>query len=93
MFGSFPSAAVYLKVSPEGEGFTPSHRETVKKYVMLRANGANTSAIMIGHSAGGAADGFILSAGQQSPALYVDQLNKLYLVGGAADQGYSWIAC
>ncbi len=65
----------------------------VKKYLMLRANGANTSVIMIGHSAEGAADGFILSAGQQSPAIYADNLNKVYIVGGAADQGYSWIAC
>ncbi|MCL4195412.1 MAG: hypothetical protein KJZ87_26980 [Thermoguttaceae bacterium] len=65
----------------------------VKKYVMLRANGANTGVITIGHSAGAAADGFILSAGQQSPPIYVDNLNKVYIVGGAADQGYSWIAC
>jgi hypothetical protein len=65
----------------------------VKKYVMLRANGANTSVIMIGHSAAGVADGFILSAGQQSPPIFVDTLSKVYIVGGAAGQGYSWIAC
>jgi len=65
----------------------------VKKYVMLRAHGANGSVIMVGHSAAEAANGFILSAGQQSPPIYVDNLNKLYLVGGASDQGYSWIAC
>ena len=65
----------------------------VKKYVMLRANGANGNVIMVGHSAAEVGDGFILSAGQQSPAIYVDDLNKVYIVGGAADQGYSWIAC
>jgi len=65
----------------------------VKKYVMLRANGANSSVITVGDRADNAADGFILSAGQQSPPIYVDNLNKLYIVGGAADQGYSWIAC
>jgi len=65
----------------------------VKKYVMLRANGANTSVIMIGHSAASAVDGFILSASQQSPPLYVNDLSKVFIVGGAADQGYSWIAC
>jgi len=65
----------------------------VKKYVMLRANGANASVIMIGHTSAAVTDGFILSAGQQSPPIYVDNLNKLYIVGGAADQGYSWIAC
>jgi len=65
----------------------------IKKYIMLRANGANGNVIMVGHSAADAGDGFILSAGQQSPPIYVDNLNKVYLVGGAADQGYSWIAC
>lgn len=64
----------------------------VKKYVMVRANGANDSVVMIGHTAAGVADGFILSAGQQSPPIYVDQLNKVYLIGGLAGQGYSWIA-
>jgi hypothetical protein len=65
----------------------------VKKYVMLRANGANSNVIMLGNTAANVGDGFILSAGQQSPPIYVDDLNKLYIVGGAADQGYSWIAC
>jgi hypothetical protein len=65
----------------------------VKKYIMLRANGANGNVIMVGHSAAGAGDGFLLSAGQQSPPIYVENLNKLYLVGGAGNQGYSWIAC
>jgi hypothetical protein len=65
----------------------------VKKYVMLRANGANGNVIMVGNRADNAEDGFILSAGQQSPPIYVDDLAKVYIVGGAADQGYSWIAC
>jgi hypothetical protein len=65
----------------------------VKKYVMLRANGANASVIMIGNRADNAGDGFILSAGQQSPPLHVDDVNRINIVGGAADQRYSWIAC
>lgn len=65
----------------------------VRKYVMLRANGANTSVIMIGNTADNADSGFILSAGQQSPPIHVDDLAKIYIVGGAADQGFSWIAC
>ncbi|MFZ5832764.1 MAG: hypothetical protein ACOY3P_21975 [Planctomycetota bacterium] len=36
MRGSAPSEKVYLKVSPEGEGFTPSHRETVNRYGQVR---------------------------------------------------------
>jgi hypothetical protein len=65
----------------------------VNKYVVVRANGANTGIILIGTTVANVGDGFILSAGQISPPIYVDQLNKVYLVGGAAGQGYSWIAC
>jgi hypothetical protein len=65
----------------------------VKKYVVVRANGANTGIILIGTAVSNVGDGFILSAGQVTPPIYVDQLNKVYLKGGAANQGYSWIAC
>ena len=61
----------------------------VKKYVVVRANGANTGIILIGTTVSNVGDGFILSAGQISPPIFVDQLNKVYLKGGAADQGYS----
>lgn len=96
------AAMTAIDVDLEGEGHAvavtvnePGHAVgwEVKKYVMLRANGANGNVIMVGHSAAGAGDGFILSAGQQSPPIHVANLNKVYLVGGAADQGYSWIAC
>lgn len=92
--------AIDVDLDGEGHGVTITVNEhghavgwPVKKYVMLRANGANTSVIMIGNRADNAADGFILSAGQQSPPISVDDLNKVYLVGGAEGQGYSWIAC
>ena len=92
--------AVDVDLEGEGHGVTVTVNERghavgwpVRKYVMLRANGANGNVIMVGHSAAAVGDGFILSAGQQSPPLHVDNLNKLYLVGGAADQGFSWIAC
>jgi hypothetical protein len=65
----------------------------VNKYVVVRANGANSGIISIGTTAANASDGFILAAGQVSPPIYVDQLNKVYIVGGAANQNYSWIAC
>jgi hypothetical protein len=96
------SALVATDVDLEGEGHAvavavvePGHAvgRELKKYVMLRANGANGNVIMVGHSAAAVGDGFILSAGQQSPPIYVDNLNKVYLVGGAGGQGYSWIAC
>jgi len=92
--------AIDVDLEGEGHAIAVSVNErghavgwAVKKYVMLRANGANTSVIMIGNTAANAGDGFILSAGQQSPPLYVDDLNKVHIVGGAADQGYSWVAC
>jgi 5-hydroxyisourate hydrolase-like protein (transthyretin family) len=65
----------------------------VKKYVVVRANGANNNIIMVGASEATADDGFILSAGQISPPIYADNLNRVYLKGGAANQGYSYIAC
>ena len=65
----------------------------VRKYVVVRADNANGNVIKIGTTVDNADDGFILSAGQQSPPIYVDDLNKVYLVGGAAGQNYSWIAC
>ena len=96
------AAMTAIDVDLEGEGravaVTVNERGhavgwPVKKYVMLRANGANGNVIMVGNTADNADNGFILSAGQQSPPLHVDDLNKLYIVGGAADQGYSWVAC
>jgi len=95
-------AMTALDVDLEGEGHgvavtVNEHGHAVgwpvKKYVMLRANGANGNVIMVGNRADNAEGGFILSAGQQSPPIYVDDLAKVYIVGGAADQGYSWIAC
>ena len=56
----------------------------VNKYVVVRVNGANTGIILIGTTVANVGDGFILAAGQVSPPIYVDQLNKVYLVGGAA---------
>lgn len=96
------AAMTAIDVDLEGEGHalgvTVNERGhavgwPVKKHIMLRANGANGTVIMVGNTADSADNGFILSAGQQSPPIYVDDLNKLYIVGGAADQGYSWIAC
>ena len=65
----------------------------VKKYVMLHADAGNANVIMVGHSLADVGNGFALSADQQSPPIYVDELNKVYLLGGAAGQDYSWIAC
>lgn len=64
----------------------------VNKHVVVRANAGNTSVIMVGTSALAAPNGFVLAAGEQTPPIYVDDLGKIWLVGGAAAQGFSWIA-
>lgn len=53
---------------------------SVHKSVTVRADSANTSTIRISNSAANAANGFVLSAGQQSPPICVDDLNKVYLI-------------
>lgn len=64
----------------------------VLKHVVVRANGANTNVIMVGHSSDAVANGFVLAKGEQTPPIYVDDLSKVWLQGGAASQGFSWIA-
>lgn len=63
----------------------------VKKHVVIRATTGNTGTIGLSPNAGSAANGFILGAGETSPPIYVDDLNKVFVVGSAASQSYSWI--
>lgn len=63
----------------------------IYKHAIVRAASDNDSTISVGHSAAGAASGFVLAAGEQV-TIHVDDLNKVYVVGGDADQNYSWIA-
>lgn len=62
------------------------------KHVVIRANAANTNTITFNATEASAADGFVLAAGETSPPIYVDDANKVWIVGGAASQGFSWIA-
>ena len=64
----------------------------VAKKVVVRANGGNSGVITIGATSDQAAEGFILAAADRSPEIYVDDINKIWVVGSAAGQGYSWIA-
>ena len=64
----------------------------VMKHVVIRANGGNGNIIMVGHSQAAVANGFVLAAGERTPEIYVDDLSKIWIKGGAASQGYSWIA-
>jgi hypothetical protein len=67
----------------------PDHQ--VLKHVVVRANGGNANIVMVGHSHDAVATGFVLAAGEQTPPIYVDDLGKVWVQGGAASQGYSWI--
>lgn len=76
-------------------GTTPAQASIgtpVLKHVVVRANTGNSNTIKVAGSSAGTATGFILAAGETSPPIYVDDVNKVWLVGGAASQGYSWIA-
>ena len=56
---------------------------------MLRANSGNTAAICVGNS-DAKNTGYILAAGERTPLLQVDNLNKLFVVATDGEQGYSW---
>ncbi len=64
----------------------------VRKSLVIRANGSNTGVICVGNSPDNAAEGYILGKGETTPPIYVDDLQKVFLVGSANAQGYSWIA-
>lgn len=63
----------------------------IRKQIVVRADGANTSTVVVGRP-GDAANGFILKAGEQSPPIFVDATDKVHVVGGAAGQNYSWLS-
>lgn len=75
-------------------GTTPDHLPDglVCKHVVVRANGGNAGIVIVGHSQEAVADGFILSAGQMTPPVHVNDRNKVWLVADQAGQGYSWIS-
>ena len=71
---------------------TQDRQFSVAKGVVLRANSGNTTAICVGTS-DAKNTGYILAAGERTPLLQVDNLNKLFVVATDGEQGYSWFAC
>ena len=63
----------------------------VKKHVVIKANAGNTNVVMVG-GPNTVASGFVLAAGEQTPPIYVDDLGKIWVKGGAASQSFSWLA-
>ena len=62
------------------------------KSVLIKAAAANTDKVYVGHSLNvSSANGFELSAGE-SVEIPVDSLGKVFVIGGAASQVYSWVA-
>jgi hypothetical protein len=61
----------------------------VLKHVVVRASSGNNSTITVGPTS---ATGFILAAGEQTPPIYVNDISKILVVGGMADQNYSRIS-
>jgi hypothetical protein len=64
----------------------------VNKHVVVRATTGNSGTIKVGPTAGGASAGFVLGAGETSPPIYVDDVAKVFVVGSASSQNYSWIS-
>ena len=68
---------------------TPQQLKTdsfpLRKGVVLRANSGNTTAICVGNS-DAENTGYILAAGERTPLLQVDNLNKLFVVATEASK-------
>ena len=64
----------------------------VYKSVVIRANAGNSGTLSIGDNSSRADGGFILAAGDTSPEIKINDLSKVWLIGSAADQAYSWLA-
>jgi hypothetical protein len=62
------------------------------KGLKIKADAANSNAIYVGHDSNvDATNGYPLAAGEEV-TVEVDSLDKVFLVGGAAAQGYAWLA-
>lgn len=63
-----------------------------KKYVRIKADLSNGDNVYVGHDDKvTSSNGFVLDAGEYVD-IPVDQLDKVWVIGGAASQGYSYVA-
>ncbi len=62
------------------------------KYVIIKADLTNTNNVFVGGPGVSATTGFMLDAGEATPPIHIDNLSKVYVIGGAAGQGFSWLA-
>jgi hypothetical protein len=69
-----------------------ANSQDVTMYVVVKADLTNTNNIFVGGSAVSSTNGFLLDAGEETPPIHIDDLGKVYVIGDAATQGYSWLA-
>jgi hypothetical protein len=69
-----------------------SAENLINKYVIIKADLTNTNNVFVGTSTVTAVNGFMLDAGEVTPPIPIDDLSKVYIIGDAASQGYSWLA-
>jgi hypothetical protein len=63
-----------------------------KKYARIKADLANGDFVYVGHAdTVTSSNGFVLDAGEYVD-IPVDSLDKVWVIGGAAAQGYSYVA-
>jgi len=63
----------------------------VDKYVEIKADLANTNNVYVGIANVTTVIGYCLDAGELI-RIPIDDLSKVWVIGGAAAQGYSWLA-
>ncbi len=62
------------------------------KYVIIKADLGNSNNVYVGGPNVLTTTGFMLDAGEVTPPIHIDDLSKVWVIGGAASQGYSWLA-
>lgn len=64
----------------------------IRKHIVIRAHAdiGEGETITVGPT-GRAADGFILAAGEQTPPIYVDNTDKIGVIGSNDNLGFSFI--
>lgn len=61
------------------------------KGVNIKADLTNGNNLYVGHDSGvSSSNGYLLDAGEEV-FIQIDSLDKVWIIGGASSQGYSWL--
>ncbi len=63
----------------------------LQKFVEIKADLTNANNVFVGINTVTTSTGFLLDAGE-SVKIPIDDMSKVWVVGGAASQGFSWLA-